>query len=717
MKHNSISLNIENNGVANLIINLDGEKVNKLNQNTIAELEKAINVVDGNMAIRVLLITSAKENNFIAGADIGEIKQLNALNDQSQTIAKLNQANQLFNRIANLKITTIAVIEGSCLGGGLELALACQYRVAVIGEKTVLGLPEVNLGIIPGFAGTQRLPALVGLVESLKLILTGKSINAVQAFKIGLVDAITHKAFLNANLTKFVSDILENNINNQSLLARKKIAQSFYWQEKFFKSIIFYQAKKNTFKATKGQYPAPFYALEVIKRTYKKPLHKGLLVEQEAFVELVHSAIAKNLIELFFIQEEVKKIANNNVQFQPTKTAIVGAGVMGGGIAWLFANKNINIIVKDISNQAIALAYSTVLKIFNQLKKAKKITQTKLEQKILNISPTLNYEGFHNVDLIVEAVVENTQIKQKVLQEIESASSSSAIIVSNTSSLSINELSSVLTNPSRFAGLHFFNPVNKMPLVEIIAGEKTSPDTINKLLSISKQLGKTAVVVKDVAGFLVNRILLRYLNEAMYLLQENVPVLAIDNIIEEFGLPMGPCTLADTVGLDIGAKVASSLQQAYGERMQVALLLNVLQEKKILGQKSGAGFYLYVNNTKNQVNPQIISILQEIKSQLPKYEQKIDKQIIINRCIYSMINEASKCLEENVVENAKYLDLAMIFGTGFPAFRGGLLKYADSVGIVKIVETLQQLEKIYGNRFAVSDLLLTMSKNNTSFYQ
>ena len=427
--------------------------------------------------------------------------------------------------------------------------------------------------------------------------------------------------------------------------------------------------------------------------------------------------MGKNLIELFFIQEEVKKIANNNVQFQPKKTAIVGAGVMGGGIAWLFANKNINIIVKDISNQAIALAYSTVLKIFNQLKKAKKITQTKLEQKILNISPTLNYEGFHNVDLIVEAVVENTQIKQKVLQEIESASSSSAIIVSNTSSLSINELSSVLTNPSRFAGLHFFNPVNKMPLVEIIAGEKTSPDTIYKLLSISKQLGKTAVVVKDVAGFLVNRILLRYLNEAMYLLQENVPVLAIDNIIEEFGLPMGPCTLADTVGLDIGAKVASSLQQAYGERMQVALLLNVLQEKKILGQKAGTGFYLYVNNTKNQVNPQIISILQEIKSQLPKYEQKIDKQIIINRCIYSMINEASKCLEENVVENAKYLDLAMIFGTGFPAFRGGLLKYADSVGIVKIVETLQQLEKIYGNRFAVSDLLLTMSKNNTSFYQ
>ena len=713
MKSNSISLHIENNGVANIIINLENEKVNKLNQSTLSDLEKAINVVDGNKAIRVLLISSAKENNFIAGADIAEIKQLN---ENSQTIAKLNFANQLFSRISNLKIPTVAVIEGSCLGGGLELALACKYRVAVISEKTILGLPEVNLGIIPGFGGTQRLPALVGLVQSFKLILTGKSIDALQAFKIGLVDAITHKPFLNANLTKFVSDILENTNNNKILSARKNLAKSFCWSEKLLKFFIFYQAKKNIFKTTKGNYPAPFYALEVIKRTYKKPLNKGLLVEQEAFVELAHSPIAKNLIELFFTQEEVKKLANNNFKFQPKKVALVGAGIMGGGIAWLFANKNINIIVKDISNQAIALAYSAVLKIFNQLKEIKKINQTKLEQKILKISPATDYTGFAGAELIIEAVVENTQIKQKVLQEIESSSNSEAIIVSNTSSLSINELSSVLNNPARFAGLHFFNPVNKMPLVEIIAGEKTSPETIQKLLTLSKQLGKTAVVVKDVAGFLVNRILLRYLNEAMYLLQEDSPILAIDNIIEEFGLPMGPFTLADTVGIDIGAKVAISLEQAYGERMQVALLLNSLQQEKLLGKKSNAGFYLYNNNKKTSVNPKIAEILQKIKPQLAKYEQKPDKQAIISRCIYSMINEASKCLEEQVIANAKQLDLAMIYGTGFPAFRGGLLRYADSVGIVKIVETLQHLHQIYGARFAVSDLLLSMAKNNTKFY-
>jgi len=713
MKSNSISLHIENNGVANIIINLENEKVNKLNQSTLSDLEKAINVVDGNKAIRVLLISSAKENNFIAGADIAEIKQLN---ENSQTIAKLNFANQLFSRISNLKIPTVAVIEGSCLGGGLELALACKYRVAVISEKTILGLPEVNLGIIPGFGGTQRLPALVGLMQSFKLILTGKSIDAMQAFKIGLVDAITHKPFLNANLTKFVSDILENTNNNKILSARKNLAKSFCWSEKLLKFFIFYQARKNIFKATKGNYPAPFYALEVIKRTYKKPINKGLLVEQEAFVELAHSPIAKNLIELFFTQEEVKKLANNNFKFQPKKVALVGAGIMGGGIAWLFANKNINIIVKDISNQAIALAYSAVLKIFNQLKEIKKINQTKLEQKILKISPATDYTGFVGAELIIEAVVENTQIKQKVLQEIESASNSEAIIVSNTSSLSINELSSVLNNPARFAGLHFFNPVNKMPLVEIIAGEKTSPETIQKLLALSKQLGKTAVVVKDVAGFLVNRILLRYLNEAMYLLQEDLPILAIDNIIEEFGLPMGPFTLADTVGIDIGAKVAISLEQAYGERMQVALLLNSLQQEKLLGKKSNAGFYLYNNNKKTSVNPKIAEILQKIKPQLAKYEQKPDKQAIISRCIYSMINEASKCLEEQVIANAKQLDLAMIYGTGFPAFRGGLLRYADSVGIVKIVETLQQLQQIYGARFAVSDLLLSMAKNNTKFY-
>ena len=713
MKSNSVSLHIETNGIANLVINLENEKVNKLNESTLLDLEKAINVVDGNKAIRVLLISSAKENNFIAGADINEIKQLN---EKSQTIAKLNFVNQLFNRISNLKIPTIAVIEGSCLGGGLELALACKYRVAVVSEKTILGLPEVNLGIIPGFGGTQRLPSLVGLTQSLKLILTGKSIDTLQAFKIGLVDAITHKSFLNANLTQFVSDILENNNDNQALLARKKLAKSFCWQEKLLKFFIFHQAKKNLFQATNGNYPAPFYALEVIKRTYKKSINKGLLVEQEAFVELAHSPIAKNLIELFFIQEEVKKLTNNNSKFQPVKVALVGAGIMGGGIAWLFANKNINIVVKDINNQAIALAYSAVLKIFNQLKEIKKITQTKLEQKILKISPAVDYTGFSNSELIIEAVIEDTQIKQKVLQEIEHVSNDSTIIVSNTSSLSINELSLALNNPTRFAGLHFFNPVNKMPLVEIIAGEKTSPETIEKLLTLTKQLGKTGVVVKDVAGFLVNRILLRYLNEAMYLLQEDLPILAIDNIIEEFGLPMGPFTLADTVGIDIGIKVANSLQQAYGERMQVALLLNALQKEKLLGKKSGAGFYLYNNNKKGLVNKRISAILQEIKPQLIKYEQKIDKQMIISRCMYSMINEASKCLEEEVIANPKQLDLAMIFGIGFPAFRGGLLRYADSVGITKVVETLQQLEKIYGNRFAVSDLLLSMAKNNTKFY-
>lgn len=701
-KNNSISIDIDNNGVANLSFNLLNEKVNKLDQNTISELEKAINIIDGNKAVRILLFTSQKENNFIAGADINEIKNLS---NQNETIAKLNQANQLFNRIANLKIPTIAVINGSCLGGGLELALACKYRVAIISDKTILGLPEVNLGIIPGFGGTQRLPALVGLTQALQMILGGKPINCSLAYKIGLVDLITHQSFLNANLSKFVCEILEN--NNKFLQKQQQAIKNRYWQEFFFKKIIFYKAKKNILNATKGNYPAPFYALEVIKRTYKKPLNQGLLTEQEAFVELAHSSIAKNLIELFFIQEEVKKQCTSN--FSIDNAALVGAGVMGGGIAWLFANKNIDLSLKDINYNAIATGYQQVLKILQRKNK-------NTEQQILKISPTLDYQGFNTANLVIEAVVENTAIKQKVLQEIEANTSQTTIIASNTSSLSISELSNALTNPGRFAGLHFFNPVNHMPLVEIIAGNKTTNDTIEKLLAITKQLGKTAVVVRDVAGFLVNRILLCYLNEAAYLLQENVSISAIDNIIEEFGMPMGPFLLADTVGLDIGVKVAQSLQQAYGSRMQVATILDSIRSThpNMLGKKSGCGFYLYENNTKTKTNPQINTILQQLD--LPNYHQQIDKNMVIARCIYTMINEAAKCLQENVIANHRYLDLAMIFGTGFPAFRGGLLCYADSVGIANIVDSLQKLNAIYGERFAVSELLLEMSKNNRKFY-
>ena len=720
---NALTLTIEKNGVANLVFDLPDEKVNKLSAPVLEELEKALNVIDGNKGIRILLITSHKQNIFIAGADINEIK---AITNPKDALAKVSRGQNVITKIAQLKIPTIAVIDGACLGGGLELALACKYRVAIVNPKTLLGLPEVNLGIIPGFGGTQRLPALVGLSESLKIILAGKSVDAKKALKIGLVDDLIREEFLEEKLSDFVAEILTKGEGNAYLLSRKQAKKKrFIFESIFFgKFIIITLAKKDLMEKTKGQYPAPLYALEVIKRTYgKSNVKKGLAVELEAFCELAISDISKNLIEIFFISEELKKDSGveKDVEVKEIKNAaLIGAGVMGGGIAWLFSNYDIEIRVKDIAQNAISLGYQQVVKIYNQLKKIRKYTESQVNLKIAKISTGVDYTAFDKADIVIEAVVENMNIKKKILAEAESKVADNTIIASNTSSLSISEMAKDLQRPERFAGMHFFNPVNRMPLVEVIRGEKTNDKAIATIVKLSKKLGKTPVVVKDVPGFLVNRILLPYMNEASYLLQEGANISFIDHLIETFGMPMGPFILADVVGIDVGVKVAHSLYEGYGERMRVADILDKIynDHKELLGKKVGKGFYSY--NSDERIKPMLNGKIAEIITDLRK-EKLIAKKAfsdseIVDRCILTMVNEAAKCLEEGVVKNARYLDMAMIMGTGFPAFRGGVLRYADSVGIKKVVVRLQEFNKKCGARFEVSELLIEMADKNQKFY-
>lgn len=719
---NSIFLTIARNGVANLVFDSPNEKVNKLSAAVLAELEKALNVIDGNKAIRVLIITSNKKDIFIAGADINEIKEIHS---EKEALKKVSRGQNILTKIAKLKIPTIAVINGACLGGGLELALACKYRIAILNPKTSLGLPEVNLGIIPGFGGTQRLPKLVGLQESLKIILSGKAIDAKKALKVGLIDDIIREEFLEEKLGHFITELLKSGEANHYLLTRKAAHKKHFIFESLLlgKFLIFYLARKDLYEKTKGQYPAPFVALEVIKRTYNMTYAtRGFKLELEAFCELVIGQTSKNLIEIFFTSEALKK--DDGVEGIASKTniknaALLGAGVMGGGIAWLFANNNIDIRIKDITQNAIALGYNQVIKIFNQLKKIKKITQEQINLKLVNISTGLDFIGFAKADFIIEAVVENMAVKKRILAEAETQVKKDAIIASNTSSLSISEMAHALQNPERFVGMHFFNPVNRMPLVEVIRGEKTSDETIATIVALSKKLGKTPIVVKDVAGFLVNRILLPYMNEAAYLLQEGAEIRNVDLLIEKFGMPMGPFILADIVGIDVGVKVAHSLQEAYGQRMKVAEILDEIysNHKNLLGKKSQKGFYLHSKISKEtEVNPEIAEILSDLSHAKNLHQTYISDQEIIDRCILIMVNEAAKCLEESVVKNARYLDMAMIMGAGFPAFRGGLLRYADNCGIDEIVKKLQILNKKHGSRFEVSPLLLEMKKNGQKFY-
>ena len=704
----SLNLSIDSNGVANLVFDLQNEKINKLSSSILLELKQILDEVRNNKKIHLLLISSNKQDIFIAGADINEIKNIN---NQSDAYKKVTQGQKILAKIANLSIPTIALIKGACLGGGLELALACDYRIAIDNKKTILGLPEVNLGIIPGFGGTQRLPRIVGLQESLKMILSGKPIDYKKAFKIGLVDKVIREEFLTDELNNFIAKIVvhrkENKIlNYRSLVAKKRFIVEVLLASKY---LIYYLTKKSLMTKTKGKYPAPLIAFKVIKKTYHRSNYDlGLQVEAEEFSKLASGKIAKNLIELFFINEELKKDngAEGSIKTKEIKqAALLGAGIMGGGIAWLFSNANIPIRMKDISQKGIALGFKQVLKIYHQLKIIKKYKNNQINMKMNQISSSIDYSGFQNSDIVVEAIIEDIQIKKDSLLELEKHINKNTIIASNTSSLSISEMANSLKHPERFVGMHFFNPVNKMPLVEVIKGKQTSDATIATIVELSKKLKKTPIVVKDVAGFLVNRILLPYINEAGFLLQEGVNMQNIDNIIEDFGMPMGPFALADTVGIDVGYKVAKSLQQSYGNRMEVCPLLEKMaKNKKLLGKKSGQGFYQYEKGKRKiQNNPKVNQV-------------SIDQSIIINRCIFIMINEAARCLEENVVKNHRYLDMAMIMGTGFPAFRGGLLKYADEVGIKIIIGRLKELNITYGERFKPADLLLKMAKEDKNFY-
>jgi len=722
----TLHFSIDKNGVANLVFDLPNQKVNKLSSDVLLELEKAINVIDGNKAIRVVLISSAKPHNFIAGADINEIK---AILSEKEALEKVSKGQLIIGKLSKIKVPTIALISGSCLGGGLELALACKYRFAVIHEKTILGLPEVNLGIIPGFGGTQRLPKLIGLEESLKIILSGKPIDALKSYRIGLVDEIIHEEFLESKLSEIVSEIITNQNQNRFLTKRNKASKSRFISETLLlkKFLIFHFAKKDLYKKTKGQYVAPFYALEVIKKTYGKTYGKnGYAIELKAFCELVVGEISKNLIEIFFTTESLKKdqfeeISKNLPEVR--SIGLLGAGVMGGGIAWLFAYRDFSVRIKDISQNAIALGFSQVQKIFSQLQKIKKITANQANLKTTKITSGLDFTGFEHTDFVVEAVVENIEVKKNILAQAEQNLASKTVIVSNTSSLSISQMAESLKRPQNFAGMHFFNPVNLMPLVEVIRGEKTSDETIAQVVKITKKLGKTPIVVKDVAGFLVNRILLPYLNEAAFLLHEGFGIEEIDKKIEKFGMPMGPFILADVVGIDVGYKVALSLFESYGERMPIAKILSELHlnHPKILGKKSRIGFYTYSRKDKaDKANDEIYKVIDSLPQesrQTNKIKVKDVEEEIILRCMLIMINEASRCLEEKVVENANILDLAMIMGAGFPAFRGGVLRYADKLGAKNVVRKLEEYEEIHGLRYKPSKLLFDMAASNAKFYQ
>lgn len=704
----AVQLRIEG-GIAFIEFDKPNSKVNVLDSGSMRELAGYIDEIAGNADIRALLITSKKEGIFIAGADIGEIQ---GITSSEEARKKAEDGKKILQSLEDLQIVSVAVINGACLGGGFELALACKYRVGSFSDRLRMGLPEVKLGIIPGFGGTQRLPRLAGLSRALDMILSGRMLSGKSALKYGLMD----RMFPDATLAEDVVNFAEGVSSGKEKVPRKKkkkVLQLFLENTPLGRALLFKGATKNVMKLTKGFYPAPLKAIEVLRRTYGRSVKKGFTVESEAFGELALTEVSRNLIRVFYLFEEFKKFPWVEGSVKPAsvrKCGVLGAGVMGGGIAQLVSFNDIPVRMKDIDHGPVKTALKTAYGLFTYAMKKRKLKRHQVDYKFGLISPTLSYAGFENADIIIEAVVENLGVKRKVFEEVSRIAPAEAVLASNTSALPILKIGEAAVSPERVCGMHFFNPVHRMPLIEVIRSEKTGERALATVVAFARKLGKTVIVVKDVPGFLINRILLSYLNEAGYLLEEGMKMDRIDAIARRFGMPMGPIELIDEVGIDVGSKVVKILEEAYGPRMLSCAILEKLKTEGLLGKKAKKGFYIHEAKKKTP-NPRAYQLLAPFADQAPSDD------IALKRMIYVMVNEAARCLEEGVVERPETIDIGMITGTGFPPFRAGLLRYADSVGPAAIERDLKEFEKKYNvPRFTSCGYLSDRAKRKETFY-
>lgn len=689
-------------GIATLTLDLEDSNVNILSSEVLNALEQKFDELKNATDVKLLKISSAKEGIFIAGADIAEIE---GLKDEEEAYEKVRKGQSILSKLSLLPFPTLAVIDGACLGGGLELALCCDYRICTENTKTKIGLPEVNLGVLPGFGGTQRLKRLTGLAKALELILGGKILNGKKAEKLGLVDGCVPKGYLEFKEKSFIEQIL----SHPDTILKKRPKETF--MERFLPWFILFYARKNVMQKTKGNYPAPIAILELFEITCNKEVEEGLADEARAFSKLCVSDISKNLIRLFYTSEALKKENGVKRKVNPLQISminVVGAGVMGSGIVFQFSSIGKLVRMKLRRYEQAAAAMKNIQKMYDEIIRRHRLRSEEADIKMGHISYTTEYDGFKNCHLALEAIVENKEAKQELYAQLEAVMDEKAIIASNTSSLSISMLAEKMAHPERFIGMHFFNPVSKMPLVEVIPGKKSSDKTISTVVNLAKEAGKTPIVVGDCAGFLVNRILLPYINESVRMFEEGADFERIDRVISDFGMPMGPFTLADEVGLDVGYKVARVLEDAYGERMKVSSVLDrVYHQMQLLGKKSGKGFYIHGAH-KREANDGVKNLIFS--------KRLFEEQEIVDRAMLIMVNEAAMCLEEKIVESAQYLDMAMVMGTGFPPFRGGLLRYADSLGIESVVVKLQTLAKNHGIRFEPAKLLQEMARNKKTFY-
>jgi len=695
-------------GIARLELNVPRESVNTISVSVRRELETVLDELKPDSNVRALVLISGKPDNFIAGADIDEFV---ALKTRDQAMALVRSGQELVERLAALGKPIVAAIHGGCLGGGLEAALACTYRIATDHPKTVLGLPEVQLGIIPAAGGCQRLPRLIGVRAALDIILAGKTLRAMQVLQRGVVDELVHPAILEDVALRVAQRLAEGWQPKRKkggvpgyLLDRNSLGQR----------LVFSQARKTVMKKTRGHYPAPVAALEAVEHGLKWGFSAGLDCEAAHFAELSVGEVSRNLVQIFFATTALKKdpgVEGDAPTARPVENlAVIGAGFMGSAIAGVAAGKaGADVRLRDTSLEAVARGLENAGRNLSARLQSRRITKYDFNRLRSLLSGGTDWAGFRRADLVIEAVFEDLEVKQKVFRAVEDEVRPDCILASNTSTIPIGRIAEAAGRPAQVVGMHFFSPVEKIPLLEVIVTDRTAPWVTVSAAGFGRAMGKTAIVVRDRPGFWVNRILAPYLNEAGRMLKEGASVETIDEAMTAFGFPVGPIALIDEIGLDVALKASAVLHDAFGDRMKPMDGLGAMTEQGRLGRKSGRGFYVYQKG-KKKVDPAAYEILGAATDAAAP-----DDDVTL-RLVYIMLNEAARALGEGVVRSARDGDIGAVLGIGFPPFRGGPLRYLDAIGSAQAVATLEELALKHGGRFEPAAHLKSMVERNEKFY-
>ncbi|MBC8089125.1 MAG: fatty acid oxidation complex subunit alpha FadJ [Phycisphaerae bacterium] len=710
----SLGITIASEGtVAIVTYNQPNSPVNVLSRAVGAAFSAVFELIERNTSYSGAVLMSGKPDTWIAGANIEELSRI-VTPLQGEELSRAGHA--VMNQLERMSKPVVAAIHGAALGGGLETALACRHRIATDHPKTVLALPEVQLGLIPGAGGTQRLPRTVGLQAALDMMLTGKNIRARKALQMGLVHELVHPAILRTVAVDRVLKLARG--EKLPLKERRHGAASFLLEDNpIGRAVVFRQAREMVLKKTKGHFPAPLAAVEAVHKGFSDGANAGYAEEARRFGDLAVSAVSRELVYLFFATTALKRdsglppgVAADAKPVQ--KLGILGAGFMGAGIASVAVQQGTMVRLKDASHDRLAKGFGAVREVVRERLRKRQITRSESDNMLSLVGPTVDYSGFANADLVIEAVFEDVKVKHEVLGQIETVAPH-AIFASNTSTIPIADIASVAKHPDRVIGMHFFSPVHKMPLLEVIITPATSAESTATTVQYGRKLGKTVIVVRDGPGFYVNRILAPYLNESGRLLDDGATIEAVDAAMSDFGFPVGALTLLDEVGLDIAGKSGAILASAFGDRMRPSVTLQRIIESGRLGRKARKGFYNYDDKGNRENADSSVYGLSPSGVQ----RREIDKQVMQDRAVLPMLNEAVRCLEAGIIASPRDGNIGAVFGIGFPPFLGGPFRYLDARGIPEVVRRLDALNTQFPGRYEPAGRLREMAANGARFHE